>query len=129
LLSAFVRTRMLLQDNVLTNGHWVPFTPRRGTAGAARRERVEFVDEHEVIGVIEHHCTDLQSGAVGSALGPDHVARSQAFFDRYGAATVVLARFVPIVRTIAPVMAGASRMPYRTFAGYDVDLRCGPARA
>jgi hypothetical protein len=32
---------MLLQDNVLTNGHWIPFTPRRGTAGTARRERVE----------------------------------------------------------------------------------------
>jgi membrane-associated protein len=46
----------------------------------------------------------------------DHVDRSQAFFDRHGARTVLLARFVPVVRTFATVMAGASRMDLRRFA-------------
>jgi membrane-associated protein len=47
---------------------------------------------------------------------PEYVDRSQAFFDRNGARTIVLARFVPVVRTFATVMAGASRMDLRRFA-------------
>lgn len=70
---------------------------------------------------------------IGSRLGPrvftgrqsrwfrqSHVERSQAFFDRYGPRTVVLARFVPVVRTFTPVIAGISRMHYRTFVAYNV---------
>jgi membrane-associated protein len=50
----------------------------------------------------------------------EHVDRSRAFFDRNGARTIVLARFVPIVRTFATVMAGASRMDVRRYALYSV---------
>jgi membrane-associated protein len=50
----------------------------------------------------------------------EYVERSREFFDRYGARTIVIARFVPIVRTLAPVMAGVSRMNYRTFVIYNV---------
>jgi membrane-associated protein len=50
----------------------------------------------------------------------EYVERSREFFDRYGARTIVIARFVPIVRTLAPVMAGASRMDYRTFVLFNV---------
>ncbi len=50
----------------------------------------------------------------------EYVERSREFFDRYGARTIVIARFVPIVRTLAPVMAGVSRMDYRTFLIYNV---------
>ncbi len=57
----------------------------------------------------------------GSRLfNPAHVERAHGFFERYGARTVVLARFVPIVRTFVPTMAGASRMHYRTFAVYNL---------
>jgi membrane-associated protein len=45
----------------------------------------------------------------------EHVDRSQAFFERNGTRTILLARFVPIVRTFATVMAGASRMDYRRY--------------
>lgn len=51
---------------------------------------------------------------------PEYVERSREFFDRYGARTIVIARFVPIVRTLAPVMAGVSRMDYKTFVVYNV---------
>lgn len=51
---------------------------------------------------------------------PAHVDRAQAFFDRHGAKTIVLARFVPIVRTFAPVVAGVGRMDYRSFVRYNV---------
>jgi membrane-associated protein len=46
----------------------------------------------------------------------EYVERSHAFFDRNGTRTVLLARFVPIVRTFATVMAGASRMDVRRYA-------------
>ena len=50
----------------------------------------------------------------------EHVERSREFFEHYGPRTIVLARFVPIVRTFAPVMAGVGRMRYRTFLLYNV---------
>jgi membrane-associated protein len=50
----------------------------------------------------------------------EYVERSAEFFERYGARTIVIARFVPIVRTLAPVMAGVARMDYRTFLAYNV---------
>ena len=49
-----------------------------------------------------------------------YVVKSQEFFDRHGAKTIVLARFVPVVRTFTPVLAGASRMHYRTFVTFNV---------
>ncbi len=48
----------------------------------------------------------------------EYVDRSHEFFERYGARAIVLARFVPIVRTFITVMAGASRMSYRSYALY-----------
>jgi membrane-associated protein len=46
---------------------------------------------------------------------PEYVTRAQVFFDRFGWPTVLIARFVPIVRTVAPVMAGVSRMRFPRF--------------
>ena len=50
----------------------------------------------------------------------EYVERAQEFFARHGAKTIVLARFVPIVRTFAPILAGVGRMPYRTFLSFNV---------
>ncbi|TQS45321.1 DedA family protein [Cryptosporangium phraense] len=46
--------------------------------------------------------------------------RAREFFDKYGARSIVLARFVPVVRTFTPIVAGATRMHYRTFVVYNV---------
>jgi membrane-associated protein len=50
----------------------------------------------------------------------EYVEQAHSFFQRHGARTIVLARFVPIVRTFATVMAGASRMDLRVYALYSV---------
>lgn len=49
-----------------------------------------------------------------------YLERTQKFFDKYGNKAIVLARFVPIVRTFAPFLAGVGTMPYRKFATYNV---------
>ena len=49
---------------------------------------------------------------------PKYVDQTVGFFDKYGARAIVLARFVPIVRTFITVTAGVGRMPRRTFLGY-----------
>lgn len=48
-----------------------------------------------------------------------HILKAQAFYERYGGKTIVLARFVPIVRTFAPIVAGVARMHYGTFAFFN----------
>ena len=60
------------------------------------------------------------SSRLGRWLNPKHIEKTQQFFDRYGAKTIILARFVPIVRTFAPFVAGIGLMNYRKFLLYNV---------
>jgi len=51
---------------------------------------------------------------------PKHVMRTRQFYEKYGPKTIVIARFVPIIRTFAPVLAGVGMMNYRRFLTYNV---------
>ncbi len=71
--------------------------------------------------------------AIGKNLGPrifskeesllfnkKHIAKAQKFFDTHGPKTIILARFVPIVRTFAPTLAGVGKMSYWKFLTYNI---------
>jgi membrane-associated protein len=76
---------------------------------------------------------DTVNYAAGAYLGPkvfrwessrffkrEHLERTRLFYEKYGAKTIIIARFVPIVRTFAPFVAGIGRMEYRRFLLYNV---------
>lgn len=49
-----------------------------------------------------------------------HVERTREFYAKYGTKAIVIARFVPVVRTFTPVLAGVGQMPYRVFMKYNI---------
>ncbi|MGA2701041.1 MAG: DedA family protein [Isosphaeraceae bacterium] len=76
---------------------------------------------------------DAINYAIGTYLGPKvfaredswllnrkHLLEAHAFYERYGGVTIVLARFIPIIRTFAPFVAGIGRMTYARFAVYNI---------
>jgi membrane-associated protein len=76
---------------------------------------------------------DAVNYSVGRFIGPkvfekkdsrifrqEYLSRTQKFFEKYGSKTIVFARFVPIVRTFAPFLAGVGSMSYSKFAAYNV---------
>ena len=55
-----------------------------------------------------------------SVIRRDHLVKTEEFFTRYGGLTIVIARFVPFIRTFAPFLAGVGKMSYRWFLTYNV---------
>ncbi|HEY3532248.1 MAG TPA: DedA family protein [Casimicrobiaceae bacterium] len=54
----------------------------------------------------------------------EYLRRTQSFYDRYGGVTIIIGRFVPIVRTFAPFLAGVAGMSYRRFLSYNLAGGC-----
>ena len=50
----------------------------------------------------------------------EYIAKAQAFYEKHGGKTIIIARFIPIVRTFAPIVAGASQMDYRRFLSFNI---------
>ena len=53
-------------------------------------------------------------------LKPEHLKAAQEFYERHGGKAIILARFMPIVRTFVPVVAGAAKMPYSRFLSFNI---------
>ena len=95
---------------------------------------VDSLDVHVVVVVLIAAAIlgDSVNYAIGRWIGPkvfehesrwikrEYLTQTQAFYDRYGAVTIVIGRFVPIVRTFAPFLAGVAEMRYRRFLAYNV---------
>jgi membrane-associated protein len=102
-----------------------------------------FLASQDALGVSIHALTgllfiaavfgDSVGYAIGRRAGPyilkkpdslvfnqDYIKKAEAFYKRFGAITIIVARFVPIVRTFAPVLAGVGKMNYRTFLIYNL---------
>jgi membrane-associated protein len=80
---------------------------------------------------------DSVNYAVGHYIGPkafhrpdsrwfrqEYLRRTQVFYDRYGGITIIIGRFVPIIRTFAPFLAGVAGMSYRRFLSYNIVGGC-----
>ncbi len=50
---------------------------------------------------------------------PEHVARARVFYDKYGPKTLLIAHFIPVIRTFSPLFAGIAEMPYKRFLTFD----------
>lgn len=61
-----------------------------------------------------------QDTRLGRWLKPEYLDRTHRFYERYGGFTIIIGRFVPIVRTFAPFLAGVGAMTYRSFLSYNV---------
>jgi membrane-associated protein len=96
---------------------------------------VAALDIHVLFGALAAAAVlgDSVNYAVGHAIGPrvfdrpdsrwlrkEHLLRTQAFYERYGGVTIVIGRFVPVIRTFAPFLAGVAGMSYRRFLSFNV---------
>jgi membrane-associated protein len=132
---------IIFAETGLLIGFFLPGDSLLVTAGvfASKAHRVGHTTVHLNLGVLLVGC--FVAAAAGAQVGyligwkagpalfnrpksrlfkPDYVAKAQHYFDRYGNVTVVLARFIPVVRTFANPVAGVSRMSAKTFALYNV---------
>lgn len=53
-------------------------------------------------------------------INKEHIAKTHLFYEKYGAKTIIIARFIPIIRTFAPFVAGLANMSYKKFIQYNV---------
>lgn len=59
------------------------------------------------------------SNSASRIFKPEYLARTQHFYDKYGGKTIIISRFVPIIRTFAPFVAGIGKMPHARFQGFN----------
>jgi membrane-associated protein len=127
----FVETGLLL-------GFFLPGDSLLVTAGivvASTSGRPDAINLWSMLGITCAAAVvgDALGFQIGAKLGPalfrkndsllfkkKHIEKAHAFYERYGGKTIVIARFVPIVRTFAPTVAGAAGMEYRRFALFNV---------
>jgi membrane-associated protein len=84
---------------------------------AALGDSVNYAIGHYVGPIVFHRPQDTW---LGRYLKPEYMERTHRFYEKYGGFTIIIGRFVPIVRTFAPFLAGVGEMTYRKFLAYNV---------
>jgi membrane-associated protein len=124
---------IVFTETGLLIGFFLPGDSLLITAGVVAAAGVLNIWWLNVLLVIAAITGDSVGYAIGTRLGPRlftrpksllfnprHIERTRAFYARHGPKTIVIARFVPIIRTFAPVVAGVGEMEYRRFLFYNV---------
>lgn len=139
-LVAFIKTAgalgvalLVFVESGLLVGFFLPGDSMLFTAGILASQNLIPLMPLLVLCFVGAVAGDNVGYAIGKRMGPrlftrkestffhrDNVERTQRFFQRHGAKTIVIARFIPVVRTFAPVMAGVGAMRYRTFVVYNL---------
>jgi len=127
-----VLTVVVFTETGLLVGFFLPGDSLLVTAGLLASQGLLDVYLMGAILSIAAIAGDSVGYAIGKATGPriftredslffnkKHLHRAHAFYEKYGGKTIVLARFMPIIRTFAPVVAGVGQMRYRTFVLYN----------
>jgi membrane-associated protein len=129
----FVLTAIIFAETGLLIGFFLPGDSLLVTAGLLAAHGLLDVYLLGAILSVAAITGDSLGYAIGRAAGPHiftreqsiffnrkHLERAHAFYEKHGGKTIVLARFMPIIRTFAPVVAGVADMHYRTFVLYNV---------
>jgi membrane-associated protein len=129
----FVLTAIVFTETGLLVGFFLPGDSLLVTAGLLASQGFLNVYVMGVLLSVAAVVGDSVGYAIGRATGPRiftredslffnkrHLLRAHAFYQRHGGKTIVLARFMPIIRTFAPVVAGVGQMEYRAFVTYNV---------
>ena len=130
-----VLVAIVFAETGLLAGFFLPGDSLLVTAGLLAGAGDGLVDVRWLIALLSAAAIagDSAGYAIGAYLGPrlfkqeqswffrkDHLLRTQRFYEKHGPKTIVLARFVPIVRTFAPTLAGVARMRYGRFLSFNV---------
>src|SRR6267143_1508211 len=93
-----------------------------GRGGAPLICFIVFIETGFFVGFFLPGDSLLVTVGIFSAGGFIHMQRAHDFYEKYGGRAVILARFIPIVRTFCPPVAGAAKMPYASYVAFDI---CG----
>lgn len=129
-------TAIIFTETGLLVGFFLPGDSLLVTAGLLAATRPEFGLNVWSLGAILTVAAivgDTVGYHIGKYTGPriftrpdsllfkrDHLLRAQAFYEKHGGKTIIIARFVPIIRTFAPLVAGVGQMTYSRFLMYNV---------
>jgi membrane-associated protein len=126
---------IIFAESGLLIGFFLPGDTLLFTAGLLAHEGVIGTNVHLMIGILWVAAVlgDNVGYMFGKRVGPrifskkdsilfhqDNLQRAEQFYERFGPVTIIIARFVPVVRTFAPIVAGVGKMQYRRFLAFNI---------
>ncbi|MDQ5950437.1 MAG: rane-associated protein [Patescibacteria group bacterium] len=124
---------IIFAESGLFFGFFLPGDSLLFTAGLLASQNFLSIQYLVIFGIIAAIAGDSVGYAFGKKVGPKiftkedsliwnkkHIEKSRKFFEKYGPKAIILARFMPIVRTFTPILAGVGTMEYKLFLRYNI---------